>query len=825
MNSNLKNMILKKKNLLKTINVLLAVYFGIFSFKNCYAGDDPPRMGLSYSFPTTFGDWANAYLAGNGKMGIMVFGNPLNETIIYNNRNFNLAKTNDRSFSEVSPEDIASIKSNCAEGNFEAANKLAVKSSNWKSGGEGSRHPGFEMLISIPQNGPVTNYSRICNFKTGEIIVKWNDNRGNWERKSFVSRKDNVVVQYLTAPTKGTISCSVQLAIDPGMNFPKDMVFTNASNTNYLNMRVNYPKNTNGAGYEGVVRIITSGGTKSIEGNVLNISNAKSVILLTRTDKYYNDCENQWNQQKIQQQLATIPTDYKTLLKGQLTTHQRIYDRVKIDFNAGEPDRSRSNEELLAMQKTSTTPVMALWERIFDAGRYYYLSSSSDQTPPDLLGIWTGDCKAGWGGFYHQDANLNLQVSGGNIGNMAEAMEGYFKINEDWRIDFQTNARKLLGCRGMVASGNTPGKSGLMANINDYYPYQYATGEEPWLLYPLWEHYLTTGDTKFLKNRLYPLLRDMGYFYEDFLTHTDSNGKYIFAGSVSPENRPSNVKISLLNNSNFDISGAKFALTSLIEACDILGLEQGAGQGVEKWTKILKKLPPYLINSDGAIQEWAWPGLKDNYNHRHSSQLLMVWPYREITPEKDTVLFNAARKTLSKKDAFKYENAGHGLLHSALIAVGLKNDQSANDKLLRLFSEDFYYNNLCTSHYGKHGTFCTDVCNTVPTIMMEMLVSSSPQTLELLPALPQSLDKGEISGMKGRNRVTIESLNWDLTNKAISCTLKSDIDQDITLIERRGINQINIKTKVIESPLGQIARVIHLSKGVSTHISIKLDKI
>jgi alpha-L-fucosidase 2 len=109
--------------------------------------------------------------------------------------------------------------------------------------------------------------------------------------------------------------------------------------------------------------------------------------------------------------------------------------------------------------------------------------------------------------------------------------------------------------------------------------------------------------------------------------------------------------------------------------------------------------------------------------------------------------------------------------------------------------------------------------------MMEMLVSSSPQTLELLPALPQSLSKGEISGMKGRNRVTIESLNWDLTNKAVNCTLKSDIDQDITLIERHGINQINTKTRVIQSPLGQIARIVHLTKGVSTHISIKLDKI
>jgi len=176
---------------------------------------------------------------------------------------------------------------------------------------------------------------------------------------------------------------------------------------------------------------------------------------------------------------------------------------------------------------------------------------------------------------------------------MPEAMEGYFALNEAWRADLETNARKLLGCRGLLAPGNSPGpQSGLMASINDYYPYQYATGEEGWLLYPFWEHYLITGDTAFLKNRLYPLLKEMGQLYEDFLVKADSSGHYILAGSVSPENQPFNLKVSLLDNSVFDVSGAKFCLTTLIQTCNLLGLDQGAGQGVEKWSAILKKLPP-----------------------------------------------------------------------------------------------------------------------------------------------------------------------------------------------------------------------------------------
>jgi len=810
---------------LKSLLVLSLVVFSLVPLV-VRADYNPQRMGFSYNYPTNFSDWANAYIAGNGELGIMVFGNPLSETVIYNDRGFNLAKSSDRSFAQVSAANLATIRSNCATGNFAAANSLAVSSANYHDGGEGGRHPGFEMLISILQNGTVTNYSRTCDFRTGVITVKWTDNRGDWERKSFVSRQDNVIVQYLPAPASGTITCSIQLTTDPGMNFPSGMTFTKIADTNYLNIRANYPANTGSAGYEGVTRVVTTGGTRSVNGNVLTVSNATSVMLLTRSAKYYTNCVTQWNQQNLQTQLAAIPTDYNTLLNGQIATHQAIYDRVKLDLNASVIDRARANDDLLNLQKGSSTAVKALWERVFDAGRYYYLSSSSSNTPPDLLGMWTGDCNVGWGGFYHLDANLNVQISGGNIGDMPEAMEGYFKINEAWRPGFQTNAAKLLGCRGMVAGGNTPGPtSGLMANINTYYPYQYATGEEGWLLYPFWEHYLITGDTNFLQTRLYPLLKDMGCFYEDFLTKTNTDGKYIFAGSVSPENQPSNVSISLLNNSTFDISGGKFCLTALIQICNTLGLDQGPGQGVERWSNILNKLPPYLINSDGALQEWSWPGLDDHYNHRHSSGLLPVWPFREITPENNLTLFNAAVTTLGKKDAYNYENAGHGLLHAALIAANLKNASSVNAKLLRLTKEDFYYNSLISSHYNAHGVFCTDTCNAVPAIMMEMLVSSSPGTLELLPALPQTLDQGAISGVKGRNRVTVQSLSWDMGGNSVDCILKSDIDQSITLIERSGINTISTSAPASSSSLGQIARVVQLQAGVSTSISIGLGQL
>jgi hypothetical protein len=598
------------------------------------------------------------------------------------------------------------------------------------------------------------------------------------------------------------------------------MKFIKTALSNELRFQAYYSGNKD-AGYECITRIVVSRGRTNVFDNQIFIRNAKSILLLTCTEKYYHNVETAFQKDSISKILKQLPIHSTYLINEHNKIHQTIYDRVNLSLNATQADRCKTNEELLAEQIKSEKPITALWERLFDAGRYIFLSSSSEQSPPDLLGIWTGDCNAGWGGYYHLDANLNLQVSGGNIGNMPEIMEGYFHIFESWEKDFKTNAEKLLGCRGLLACGNnTPGNRGLMAAITTYYLYQYATGEAPWLLYPFWEHYLVTGDTIFLKQWLFPSLKDMGEFYEDFLTQKDDTGRYIFAGSVSPENQPSNRKISLLNNSAFDVSGTKFVLSSLLQTCKILHLENEE-DNYNKWENLFKNLPNYLVNEDNVISEWAWAGLKDNYNHRHSSQLMMIYPYRELNPEKDLLLFNPALETLKQKDQFDYENAGHGLLHSALIAAGLKNSASVENKLLRLTREGFYYNSLSSSHYVNKKVFCTDVCNTFPTIIMEMLISTSPGELELLPDLPASLPSGEVDGIKGRNQITIDKLIWNQKNKKVSCFIHSEINQQIDLIFRQGIKKIISNCKVKNNLLGQVKCRLNLLSGHNYYLTIE----
>lgn len=169
------------------------------------------RQVHSNRFPATYSKWQEALLAGNGKMGIMVFGNPLHETVVFTDRFFNFPGAKSRTFAEVPRDTLDLIKKYCAIGKFKEANDLAVRTSHWHDGGEGGRHPGFVLKIDMDADGEIKDYRRICNYETGEIIVRWSDDRGEWERRSFVSRDANVSVFELQAPAFGGLSCAVSL--------------------------------------------------------------------------------------------------------------------------------------------------------------------------------------------------------------------------------------------------------------------------------------------------------------------------------------------------------------------------------------------------------------------------------------------------------------------------------------------------------------------------------------------------------------------------------------------------------------------------------------
>ena len=61
------------------------------------------------------------------------------------------------------------------------------------------------------------------------------------------------------------------------------------------------------------------------------------------------------------------------------------------------------------------------------------------------------------------------------------------------------------------------------------------------------------------------------------------------------------------------------------------------------------QLPPIQLRANGAIREWFEDFEEAHPNHRHTSHLLALYPFSQITLEKTPELAEAARKTIENR--------------------------------------------------------------------------------------------------------------------------------------------------------------------------------
>jgi hypothetical protein len=414
---------------------------------------------------------------------------------------------------------------------------------------------------------------------------------------------------------------------------------------------------------------------------------------------------------------------------------------------------------------------------------------------------------------------------------MREGMEAYFNWMEEIAPDCQKNAKNIFGFRG-TSYPLFPDKG---FGINFYYTTNSEIGVWPyWIsaggicMRQFWDYYLVTGDLEFLRNRVVPAYKELALFYEDFLTATDKDGNYIFVPSISPENAPRSTIPSGPThiNATMDISVCREVLTNIIQASEILGIDE---ENVTKWNAMLAKMPPYIVEADGTLKEWAWPTLQERYSHRHVSHLYGVWPGDEIDPDSTPQLARAAEIADRKRtfDTMSTAVAGETLAaysrcHRALAGARLKDNLIVDVQLKQLIEQGYVSNALRCSR-EPYGWPVPDAQGGILAIMMEMLLYSRPGVIEVLPALPTSLMKGSINGMLARTCAKVNKLTWDMEARTIDMKITSNKDQDITLIARYGIEEISAPSGILEGfRKGKADCKIHLPKDKTVEIHMEL---
>lgn len=778
----------------KIISLILA----FFSISCLSAQLQSPKRGfLSTTIAKT---WEEGLVSGNGTIGINVFGNPTDETIILTHERMFLPE-HDPIVPPDQSEHLFEIRRLIDKGLYTEATQLQFKYSGQSSF---MYHDPFvpvcDINIKMPAIGEVRNYRRALNFETGESTIFWKDDVCSYERNAFVSRSDSVAVIRIKASKPGSLNFDISFSRRKPSSYLsynylegsymvaaeciKDVKIS--ANNGLMSYAHSFSKAYPGSvqSVDAIASIKVKGGSYNPTNAGYNVKNADEVTLYVSVEPNYSSKIS--NIEMMKHHLQSINDNYEQLLAKHAVIHGGLFNRVKLNLG-GEEDQKLTTEELF--KKSSNDNInKALIEKEFDAGRYNIISSTGE-LPPVLQGLWAGTFVPDWASDYTHNGNVPAAISSMLMGNTPELMLAYTRYIESLIPYLEINAKHMFGCRGIVLPSRTTTVGYNNALEGDFAGGFWLAGAA-WASHFFYDYYLYTGDKTFLKEHALPFMEKAALFFEDFL-YIGPDGKYIFSPTQSPENWPGNSLSQGTFNATMDVAATKELLNNIISASKILKVNS---EKIKMWEEMLERMPDYMIDENGMFKEWLTPRLTNEDDHRHSSQFYALYDNFPEEFSQNTELLESVRRSINYKLERHWKGRSAGFMSFGIVQLGMVGasigDKEIVHEALKHLVNEFWLPNMVSMHNYK-SLLNVDISGGMIAVIIKMLAYSDLGLIRLLPALPEVWDKGSIEGILCRGQVKIEKMSW--SPSSVEAILISPISQRIKIV--CGVNVLNVNLK------------------------------
>ncbi len=771
---------------MKTITLKVLLLSSLFMCNmslSCKGGTKGGKLTMWYDKPAAV--WNEALPVGNGRLGAMIYGDPVNEIIQLNEETFwsgGPSRNDNPNALSALPE----IRRLIFDGKSKEAESMVNK--NMMTPLSGSMYQVVGNLnLTFPGHENFTEYYRELNLEKAVFLAKYRVGNVTYKREVFASQPDQVVIMRLTADKPGKLSFTASM--DGALKNDVKIIDNNTLEMTGVS-----------SSHEGVIgqvkfnartKIINKGGKTSINEKSIRVSRANEVLIFISIATNFVDYQTLTADESERSKAYLAKAEkkkYSNLLKNHIIAYQKYFNRSKLDLGTSEAAQQPTD---IRIKNFATSHDPELVSMYYQFGRYLLISSSQPGgQPANLQGIWNESTCPPWDSKYTININTEMNYWPAEKCNLSEMHYPLIEMIKELSRTGQKTAKDMYGARGWVAHHNTD--IWRISGVVDGAFWGMWPMGSAWLTQHLWEKYLYNGDLNYLES-VYPIMRSACEFYQDFLIEDPKHKWLVVSPSISPENAPAG-RSSICAGATMDNQILFDLFSRTIKAATILKKDNGL---MTEFQAILDRLPPMQIGQYEQLQEWMEDLDNPNDKHRHISHLYGLYPSDQISPYATPELFEAAKTTLIQRgDVSTGWSMGWKVNFWARLLDGnhafkLIKDQLTLVNPVRSGNNGGTYPNLFDAHppFQIDGNFgCTAG-------IAEMLMQSYAGSIHLLPALPDEWVNGRISGLRTPGGFEI-SFEWEngevqkieiLSNLGGNCRIR--VPNEVILKKGKGLKQ------------------------------------